>query len=68
MNLEEIKISQAIIKRFFDKLSGSLECDVAIVRGGPSGLTAAYSLAKDNRKVVLLERKISLGGGMWEAA
>lgn len=44
--------------------SDHLECEVAIVGGGPSGLTAAYFLAKDNRKVVLIERKISPGGGM----
>jgi thiamine thiazole synthase len=65
MQLDEVKISKAIIDRFFHKFSDSLECDVAVVGGGPSGLTAAYYLAKNNKNVVVLERKTSLGGGMW---
>lgn len=64
MQLDEVKISKAIIDRFFHKFSDSLECDVAVVGGGPSGLTAAYYLAKNNKNVVVLERKTSLGGGM----
>ncbi|MDY6862250.1 MAG: sulfide-dependent adenosine diphosphate thiazole synthase [Thermodesulfobacteriota bacterium] len=65
MKIDEIKISQAIIKRFSDNLLDSLDSDVALVGGGPAGLTAAYYLAKQNKKVVLFERKLSLGGGMW---
>jgi thiazole biosynthesis enzyme len=65
MPLDEIIISQAIIERFIEKLKRSLHSDVAIVGGGPSGLVAAYYLAKAGRKVVLFERKISVGGGMW---
>ncbi|MDY6965684.1 MAG: sulfide-dependent adenosine diphosphate thiazole synthase [Halobacteriota archaeon] len=65
MELDDVKISQAIIERFSAKLLDSLECDVAIVGGGPAGMTAAYFLAKNNKKVVLFERKLSLGGGMW---
>jgi thiamine thiazole synthase len=65
MPLDDVVISRAIIERFSEKLLEHLECDVAIVGGGPAGLTAAYYLAKQNRKVVLLERKLSIGGGMW---
>ncbi len=65
MRLDEIKISQAIIKRYCDKLTRCLESDVAIVGGGPSGLAAAYYLAKAGKNVILLERKLSIGGGMW---
>ncbi len=65
MQLDEVKISKAITKRFFTKFTDSLECEVAVVGGGPAGLTAAYFLAKNKRKVILLERKTSLGGGMW---
>jgi thiazole biosynthesis enzyme len=65
MKLDDIKISQAIIERYSAKLLDVLECDVAVVGGGPSGLAAAYYLAKAGKKVVLYERKLSIGGGMW---
>lgn len=65
MKIDDVKISQAIIERFTSKLLDSLNCDVAIVGGGPAGLTAAFYLSKEKKKVVLFERKLSLGGGMW---
>ena len=65
MELNEIIITKAIIDRFYAKLKGSLETDVAIVGGGPSGLVAGYYLAQAGKNVVLYERKLSIGGGMW---
>lgn len=65
MKIDEIEISRAIIERFSNKLLDSLDNDVSIVGGGPAGLTASYYLAKSGKKVVLFERKLSLGGGMW---
>ena len=63
--LDEVKISRAIIDRYHEKLNDCLETDVAIVGGGPSGLVAGYYLAKAGKKVVMFERKLSIGGGMW---
>ena len=63
--LDDIKISQAIIDSYMKKLLKALDVDVAIVGGGPSGVTCGYYLAKENVKVVLFERKLSVGGGMW---
>jgi sulfide-dependent adenosine diphosphate thiazole synthase len=65
MQTHELIISRAIIDRYFDKLKASLESDVAIVGAGPSGLVAAYFLAKAGYRVSLYERKLSVGGGMW---
>jgi len=67
-NLSEVLISEAIINSFMEKLKKHLENDVAIVGGGPSGLVAAYYLAREGFKVALFERKLSIGGGMWAGA
>lgn len=65
MLLDEIKISRAIIESYKEKLLNSLDVDVAIVGAGPSGMCCGYYLARANRKVVIFERKLSVGGGMW---
>jgi thiamine thiazole synthase len=64
-NLNEVIISQAIIESFMEKLKDSLEVDVAIVGGGPSGLVAGYYLAREGFKVSIYERHLAIGGGMW---
>lgn len=65
MPLDERIITEAIFDEYAAKFKSSLDLDVAIVGGGPSGLTAARLLAKDGFNVGLFERKLSLGGGMW---
>ncbi|MBN1884126.1 MAG: thiazole biosynthesis protein [Candidatus Krumholzibacteriota bacterium] len=65
MPLSEKTITEAIIKRYTEKLLDAVSCDVAIVGAGPSGLVAAADLAKAGVKTVLFERKLSVGGGMW---
>jgi len=63
--LDEVTISKSIIESYTEKLLSILDVDVAIVGAGPSGLVCAYYLAKAGKKVVLFERKLSIGGGMW---
>ena len=67
MKLDDIKITRAIVDTWHRELLSNLEVDVAVVGGGPAGITAAYWLKKNNRKlkVVLFESKLSIGGGMW---
>jgi len=65
MALDEKIITQAILDRYFQKLKENLSVDVAVVGGGPSGLVCSYFLVKKGFKVVLFERKLSIGGGMW---
>ena len=60
----ETQISKGIIQTYFNKLEKNLSLDVAIVGGGPSGIVAAYYLAKAGKRVALFDRKLSPGGGM----
>ena len=50
MSLDEIVITRAIASRFFEKFSEYAVVDTAIVGAGPSGLVAAYFLAKAGKK------------------
>jgi thiazole biosynthesis enzyme len=63
--MDEIVITRAITKSYFDEFMDYLEVDVAVVGAGPSGLAAAYYLAQSGKKVVIFERRLSIGGGMW---
>ena len=63
--LDEVVISKAIAEEFLSEFCNFLKVDVAIVGGGPAGMTAGYYLAKAGKKVALYERKLSVGGGMW---
>ena len=65
MQLDEIKISAAIIESYKNKLIKSLDVDVAIAGAGPAGMCCGYYLAKAGKKVAIFERKLSVGGGMW---
>ena len=64
----ETQVSEGIISTYFEKMRANLNLDVAIVGGGPSGIVAAYYLAKAGLKVAQFDRKLSPGGGMWGGA
>jgi thiazole biosynthesis enzyme len=61
----EEKITQAIIQGYFKKLTDNLHVDVVIAGAGPSGLVAAHNIAKNGKKVVIFEKKLAPGGGIW---
>jgi len=63
--MKEVAITRTIIKNHMSRLLDRLENDVVIAGGGPSGLVAGFYLAKAGKKVTLLEKKLSLGGGIW---
>ena len=67
-SIMETLVSSGIIESYFNKLQNNLVLDAAIVGGGPSGIVAAYYLAKAGHKVALFDRKLSPGGGMWGGA
>ncbi|NPA47762.1 MAG: thiazole biosynthesis protein [Thermococci archaeon] len=66
--MREVEISRAIVETYMDELLDSLSLDVAIVGAGPSGMVAAYYLAKNGVKVAIFEKKLSIGGGIWGGA
>jgi thiamine thiazole synthase len=64
MQINEVTISKAITESFIKDFLGAMEVDVAIAGAGPSGMTAAYYLAKKGAKTVVFERQLRIGGGM----
>jgi len=66
--MKEIDISRVIIEQYSRRLSEHLENDVVIVGAGPAGLTAAYYLSKSEIKTTVVEKKLSIGGGIWGGA
>lgn len=63
--LEETEISRRIISAYHEKLSERIISDVIIVGAGPSGMAAAFCLAREGWKVTLFEKRLSPGGGIW---
>jgi len=62
--MDEVAISRAITRSFMKDFTEAMEVDVAIVGAGPSGLVAAYYLAKGGARVAVFERQLRVGGGM----
>jgi sulfide-dependent adenosine diphosphate thiazole synthase len=65
MKIDDVIVSKTIFNRFAEEFPSYFDVDVAIAGGGPAGLVAAKTLAEAGKKVVLFERKLSVGGGMW---
>jgi len=63
--MQENVISGLITERYFKKLSGHLDVDVAICGAGPSGLICAAETARAGKKVAVFERNNHIGGGTW---
>jgi thiamine thiazole synthase len=64
----EVDISRTILQEYTRRLSEHLDSDVVIVGGGPAGLAAGYYLAKAGVKTTIVEKKLSIGGGIWGGA
>ncbi len=61
----EYEVSRIIVERFSRKLLNALKSDVLIAGAGPSGLVAAYYLARNDVRVTIIEKKLAPGGGIW---
>ncbi|MFQ6085874.1 MAG: sulfide-dependent adenosine diphosphate thiazole synthase [Candidatus Bathyarchaeia archaeon] len=62
--VEETTITRTIIEKASKDWIDLSEVDVVITGAGPSGLVAAYYLAKAGLKTVVFERRLSFGGGI----
>ena len=62
--MDEVTISRAITETFLKEFLEAMDVDVAIAGAGPSGLIAAYYLAKGGAKTAVFERQLRIGGGM----
>ena len=65
MGIDDIVVTRLIFNRFSKSFMNSLVVDVAIAGAGPAGLIAGKYLSAAGKKVVIFERKLSVGGGMW---
>ncbi|MHA1273838.1 MAG: sulfide-dependent adenosine diphosphate thiazole synthase [Promethearchaeota archaeon] len=63
--LDETIITKAIIDTYSKKLINNLKVDVIIAGAGPAGLVASRYLAEAGYRVIIFERKLSVGGGMF---
>ena len=63
--LDETIITKAIIDTYSKELISNLKVDVIIAGAGPAGLVASKFLAEAGLKVIIFERKLSVGGGMF---
>ena len=64
----EAAISAAILDSYHQKLSAQIVSDVVVVGAGPSGLVAAFHLAAAGKRVTILEKRLTPGGGIWGGA
>jgi len=63
--ISDLDVSRLITRDYFRALDDSLNSDVIIVGAGPSGLVAGYTIAEQGRKVTIMEKRLSPGGGVW---
>jgi len=64
-NFDETIVSRAILDAYHAKLNRALQSDVVIAGAGPSGLMAAWRLAQNGLQAVVIEKRLSPGGGIW---
>ncbi|MBA3045621.1 MAG: sulfide-dependent adenosine diphosphate thiazole synthase [Candidatus Thermoplasmatota archaeon] len=65
MMIDDVQVTRKIFERYSREFLNMTQVDVVIAGAGPAGLTTARILAKAGKKVLIIERKLAPGGGMW---
>ena len=65
MKLNDLRITNAIVGAYAELFCENVESDVLITGAGPAGLVAARCLANRGVRVVVVEKRLSTGGGIW---
>ena len=63
--IDDVEVTRKIFERYSREFLDNTQVDVVVAGAGPAGLTAARILAKAGKKVLIVERKLAPGGGMW---
>ena len=63
--MHELEITRAIAARYFEKFREAADSDVLIAGAGPSGMLCAREVAMRGMRVVVLEKRLAPGGGVW---
>jgi len=63
--IDDVQVTRKIFERYSREFLNMTQVDVVIAGAGPAGLTTARILAKAGKKVLIIERKLAPGGGMW---
>lgn len=64
-NISDIAVSRSIVEAYNARLLAALDVDVLIAGAGPSGMVAGAMLAERGLKVTIVEKRLSIGGGIW---
>ena len=65
VSVDEADVTKAIVSEYLKELEDMTDTDAVVEGSGPSGAVAARKLAEKGHKVLIIERNIKPGGGMY---